>query len=50
MNKCSVRDDWFLKSDGHGNTISEWTRKHLDSNNDKVFCIVYQTSIKVSKL
>ncbi|CAI6374517.1 unnamed protein product [Macrosiphum euphorbiae] len=47
MGKCSVRDDWFLKSDGHNNcnTISEWARKHSD---DQVFCILCQTSISVS--
>jgi hypothetical protein len=47
MGKCSVRDDWFLKSDGHNNcnTISEWARKHSDK---QVFCIVCQTSISIS--
>lgn len=47
MGKCSVRDDWFLKSDGHNNcnTISEWARKHSD---DQVFCIDCQTSISIS--
>lgn len=42
---CTVREDWFFKTDGWGHQINSWAVKKSE---DSIFCKICMQSIRVS--